>query len=137
MDGVGDIAAAPPGVYRDGGAVDYHLDIPFGLNGRGIVLFPHFSRRLIPGWFDKHLYWRRPSAGSMADVLVAAPSERFVARLPNGKITDRSDFYRYAGDDNLRFACWQQVADAGRILADDFMDAVASGRIRDRVKPLQ
>jgi hypothetical protein len=69
-------------------------------------------------------------------VLVAAPSAGFVSRLPDAKITDRKDFYRYAGDDRARFACWQQVADAGRILADDFMDAVASGKIRHRVQLL-
>ena len=73
----------------------------------------------------------------MADVLVAAPSASFVSRLPNGKITDRKDFYRYAGDDKARFACWHQVADAGSILADDFMDAVVSGKIRNRVQPLE
>ena len=136
MEGVCDIAGAPPGVYRDGGAADYHLDVPFGLNGKGIVLYPHFSRRIIPGWFDKHLPWRRPSADNLADVLVVAPSENFVSRLPNGKIADRKDFYRYAGDDRTRFTCWQQVADAGKILADDFMDAVASGDICNRVQPL-
>jgi hypothetical protein len=137
MEGVRDIAGAPPGVYRDGGAADYHLDIPYGLNGKGIVLYPHFSRRIIPGWFDKHLFWRRPSAGNMADVLVVAPSENFVSRLPDGKITDRKDFYRYAGDNQARFACWRQVADAGKLLAEDFMDAVASGDICNRVKPLE
>ena len=72
----------------------------------------------------------------MADVLVVAPSASFVSRLPNGKITDRQDFYRYAGDDKARFACWQQVAEAGKILADDFMDAVTSGGICNRVQPL-
>ncbi|MBC2709667.1 MAG: patatin-like phospholipase family protein [Desulfosarcina sp.] len=136
MDGVGEIPDAPPGIYRDGGAVDYHLDIPFGLNGSGIVLYPHFSRRIIPGWLDKYLSWRRPSSAHMADVLVVAPSESFVSSLPNEKITDRKDFYRYAGNDKARFACWHQVANAGKRLADDFMEAVESGSIRRRVKPL-
>lgn len=72
----------------------------------------------------------------MADVLVVAPSESFISGLPDGKITDRKDFYRYAGDDRARFACWQQAAHAGRILAEDFMEAAASGNIRDRVQPL-
>jgi hypothetical protein len=72
----------------------------------------------------------------MADVLLISPSDAFVASLPNGKITDRSDFYTYAGDDAARFACWQHVADAGRLLAEDFMDAVESGSIRRRVAPL-
>lgn len=55
MNGVQQIPGAPKGVYRDGGPVDYHLDVPFGLDGSGIVLYPHFSQRIIPGWFDKHL----------------------------------------------------------------------------------
>lgn len=137
MQGVRHIPHAPRGVYRDGGAVDYHLDVPFGLKGSGIVLFPHFSQRIIPGWFDKHLPWRRPSADNMADVLLIAPSEQFVSGLPNGKISDRSDFYRYAGDDRGRFTCWQQVAESGRILAEDFIEAAESGRIRRCVKPLK
>ena len=136
MAGVGQIPQAPKGVYRDGGAVDYHLDVPFGLNGSGIVLYPHFSQRIIPGWFDKHLGWRRPSDENMADVLVVAPSDAFVSGLPNGKITDRRDFSVYAGNDPGRFAYWQQVADAGRCLADDFIEAVDSGRVRRRVRPL-
>ncbi|PID39879.1 MAG: hypothetical protein CR984_05980 [Proteobacteria bacterium] len=136
MAGVSDIPHAAPGIYRDGGAVDYHLDVPFGLKGSGVVLYPHFSQRVIPGWFDKALAWRRASAENMADVLIVAPSDDFVSRLPNGKITDRSDFYTYAGDDKGRFACWQKVADAGKMLADDFMEAVESGKIRQRVAPL-
>ena len=136
MSGVRNIPHAAEGVYRDGGARDYHLDVPFGLNGSGIVLYPHFSQRVIPGWFDKHLAWRRPSDENMADVLLIAPSDDFVTRLPNGKITDRSDFYAYAEDDAGRFDCWQRVADAGRLLAEDFIEAVESGDIRRRVAPL-
>ena len=136
MQGETNIPEASPGVYRDGGVLDYHLDIPFGLNGQGIVLYPHFSRRIIPGWFDKNLTWRKPSADRMADVLLVAPSEDFVSRLPAGKIPDRTDFYRFAGDDEARFNAWRRVADAGRLLAEDFMKTVLSGRIRQRVMPL-
>ena len=136
MQAVPTIPGAPPGVYRDGGVVDYHLDLPFGLDGRGIVLYPHFSRRVIPGWFDKRLPWRVPDAGHMADLLLVAPASDFVSQLPGGKIADRSDFYRHAGDDDARFAAWQQVADAGRLLAEDFIEAVLSGNIRHRVRPL-
>ena len=38
-------------------------------------------------------------------------------------------------DDKGRFACWRQVADAGRILAEDFLDAVRVAATRDLVKP--
>jgi hypothetical protein len=136
MQGVADIPGAPPGTYRDGGALDYHLDVPFGLQGQGVVLFPHYTDRIIPGWLDKKLTWRKPSADNMADVLLVAPSPAFVERLPLGKISDRNDFYRFAGDDPGRFDYWQAVAAAGKELAEAFAEAVASGSIRDRVQPL-
>ena len=62
--------------------------------------------------------------------------ERLVFLAANGKITDRKDFYHYPSDDKARFACWQQVADAAKGLAEDFMDAVTSGDICHRVQPL-
>ena len=136
MQGIRDIPGAPPGTYRDGGALDYHLDIPYGLAGRGLVLFPHYTDRIIPGWLDKKLTWRTPSPDNMADVLLAAPSPAFVSRLPLGKISDRTDFYLFAGNDRGRFAYWKQVVKAGKALADDFSEAVLSGSIRERVKPL-
>lgn len=136
MEGVSAIEGVAPGVYRDGGAVDYHLDVPFGLDGRGIVLFPRFSSRIVPG-FDKHLPWRHTAAANLADVLIAAPSADFISRLPDGKIPDRGDFNRYAGDDQARFQYWRRVTEAGRRLADDFLEAVDSGKVRERVKPLE
>jgi hypothetical protein len=84
MEGVRDIAGAAPGVYRDGGAVDYHLDVPFGLGGRGIVLFPAGSTSTCPGGTRKPITWttccswpRRPSS------FRACPTQRF----PTGGIS--------------------------------------------------
>ena len=136
MQGVAGIPGAPPGIYRDGGALDYHLDIPFGLNGQGIVLFPHYTNRIIPGWLDKKLPWRKSSPENMADVLLVAPSPEFVSRLPLGKISDRTDFYRFAGDDPGRFDYWKKVSAAGKELAEDFTETMASGSIRERVEPM-
>jgi len=136
MRGIRDIPGAPPGIYRDGGAVDYHLDVPYGLEGNGIVLFPHYTDRIIPGWLDKKLTWRKPSPNNMADILLVAPSPEFVSRLPLGKISDRNDFYRFAGNDRGRFGYWQKVSEAGKELAEDFLAAVANGSIRERVKQL-
>ncbi|MCU0576978.1 MAG: patatin-like phospholipase family protein [Desulfobacterota bacterium] len=59
MTGVRDIPGAGPGMYRDAGILDYHLAIPFASSR--IVLFPHYTNRITPGWFDKMLPWRRPS----------------------------------------------------------------------------
>jgi hypothetical protein len=50
--------AAPAGVYWDGGIIDYHLHLPYH-HAKGLVLYPHFIDRIIPGWLDKALPWRR------------------------------------------------------------------------------
>lgn len=68
-------------------------------------------------------------------VLLVAPSREFTARLPLGKISDRTDFKRFAGRDDERLVYWKAVLDAGRILADAFMEAVESGAIRHNVRP--
>jgi len=136
MEGVRDIPGAPPGTYRDGGALDYHLDVPFGLNGDSIVLLPHYTDRIIPGWLDKKLFWRKPSADNMADVLLVAPRPEFVADLPLSKISDRTDFYHFAGNDEGRFEYWKAVSAAGKDLADEFLETVDSGIIRERIRPL-
>lgn len=135
MPGITAIPGAPPGTYRDGGVIDYHMDIPCSLDG-GIVLFPHYTDRIIPGWLDKRLFWRKPSSANMANVLMICPSKSFISALPYGKIPDRNDFQRFVGKDKTRVAYWQQATDAGKQLADEFMEAVLSGQIRALVQPM-
>jgi len=135
MPGVTDIPGALPGTYRDGGVIDYHMDLSCSLNS-GIILFPHYSNRIIPGWLDKRLPWRKPSPANMANVLMICPSKSFLSALPYGKIPNRNDFHRFAGKDKTRVAYWQQAADAGKRLADAFMGAVLSGRIKELVRPM-
>ncbi|MBI9082043.1 MAG: patatin-like phospholipase family protein [Desulfobacterales bacterium] len=134
MSGVEQIPGAPAGVYRDGGIIDYHLDLSYG-PGDGIVLFPHYTERMIPGWLDKGLAWRKPDSANLDRVLMVAPSEGFVQSLPLGKISDRNDFYRFAGADWERMAYWHTVVSRGRLLAEEFMELAASKRIRERVRP--
>ena len=136
MSGIADIPGARCGVYRDGGVLDYHMDLPFETDADGIVLFPHYMARVIPGWLDKRLAWRRPAAGHMDRVLLVAPSGSFVDGLPLKKIPDRNDFYRFKGRDAERFACWQTVVEKSRMLAEAFAEAVETGTIREKVKPL-
>ena len=134
MSGVKDIPGSPSGVYRDGGVIDYHMDIPLTGESEGIALFPHYMERGIPGWLDKKLSWRKPGARNMANVLMMAPSKYFIDRLPYHKIPDRNDFHRFEGKDSQRFAYWIAVAKASQVLADEFMEAVMSGSIRNRVR---
>jgi hypothetical protein len=56
--------------------------------------------------------------------------------LPYGKIPDRNDFVTFTGKDRDRFDYWITVAEKSRELAEDFHDAVESGTLRNRVKPL-
>jgi hypothetical protein len=90
----------------------------------------------VPGWLDKQIFWRRPDFSVMDDVLMVTPSREFTDRLPLGKIPDRNDFYTFAGRDDKRMGYWRQVLDQGRHLAEDFMEAVETGDIRNRLRPI-
>jgi hypothetical protein len=119
---VRDIAGAPPGHYWDGALVDYHLLLPYGRvtrrdGARRLVLYPHFNDYVTPGWLDKHLPWRRSPRGHawLDDVLLVAPSPAFLATLPNGRLPDRQDFYRYGQDHGARIRAWETaIAECGR-----------------------
>jgi len=119
---VRDIAGAPPGNYWDGALVDYHLQLPFGRltrtgPRRRIVLYPHFNDYVTPGWLDKHLPWRRKPQGHpwLDDVLLISPSPAFLDSLPNRKIPDRKDFYRYGQDHAARIRDWERaIGECGR-----------------------
>jgi hypothetical protein len=127
------IAGATPEIHRDGGVIDYHLDLDFG-RGPGLVLYPHFYPHVVPGWFDKGLGWRRASWRNFGRALMLAPTPEFVARLPGGKIPDRSDFYRMPGAERVRV--WRGVVAAGAQLADELRELLATGRLADAVQPL-
>jgi len=135
MNGQRDISGAPAGIYRDGGVIDYHMAIPFDV-ADGLVLFPHYMDRTIPGWFDKKRTGRKPDSEFFDRVIRVAPSAAFVETLPGKKIPDRNDFKIYFGRDAERFSAWKQVAQKSEALAEDFMEAVESGRIKEMVAPL-
>lgn len=136
MAGVTQIPGAPQGVYRDGGVIDYHMDLPFLGEQDGIVLFPHYQERVVPGWFDKQIPWRKPKTSHMENVLQLAPSSEFVEALPGRKIPDRNDFYTYKGRDRERMADWRKAVEISRCLADEFAEVVESGKIREIVRLL-
>ncbi|HCT41342.1 MAG TPA: alpha/beta hydrolase [Moraxellaceae bacterium] len=116
MEAVHDIAGTSGGTCVDGGIIDYHFDTPLPYDN-GIVLYLHFSPRLIPGWFDKMLPWRKPRAASMDNVLLITPSQKFIAGLPNGRIPDRHDFVQM--DDGQRTAVWRKVLAETERLAEE------------------
>jgi hypothetical protein len=135
MSGMRGIDGAMHGIYRDGGIIDYHPAIPFSLNGSGLVLYPHYSDRIIPGWLDKHLPWRKPDVENFDRVLFVGPSRQFLERLPLGKIPDRSDFYRFRDDDKGRIAYWKKAAREGKRFSDEFFNLVESGKLAHSILP--
>jgi hypothetical protein len=121
---VRDIPGAPAGNYWDGALIDYHLLLPYSRlsrernAGTRLVLYPHFNNYVTPGWLDKHLPWRREAREHawLDDVLLIAPTPAFVATLPNGKLPDRQDFYRYGADHAARIRAWKSaIAQCGRM----------------------
>ncbi len=133
MSGVRDIPGAPPGVYRDGGLMDYHVNLPFSVDDGKIVLFPHYIDRVIPGWFDKKLPWRKPVAKWLDNVLMVAPSPEFVESLPFSRIPERGDFAFFQGRDSDRIRFWDDVAKRSLELACEFESVTTSGKIAELV----
>jgi len=133
LRGVTDISGAPKGVYRDGGIIDYHLDLPTS-QGDKFTLFPHFFDYLKPGWFDKRIPWRKPRAANTARTIVICPSSEFVSRLPNRKVPDRTDFQTMSPD--LRRKVWRSVVSACEELAEEFNDVLDKEQLAARLEPL-
>jgi len=134
MSGVANIPGAPAGLYRDGGLLDYHLDLPY--QQPGVVLYPHFTDRIIPGWLDKSLPWRKSNASHVQDVLLVAPSADYLASLPNGKLPDRRDFEKYLGDDAGREKAWRRSIAESERLGDEFMELVEKRQWDSVMQPL-
>lgn len=138
MPGIKDIPGAPAGVYRDGGVIDYHLDIPFLKRyDNRIFLFPHYTDRIIPGWLDKHIPGRQHQASHMENVLMMCPSRKFIKMLPSGRIPDRSDFMIFRGKNRERIKQWKQVCRYSEALVQELNDVIESGRLPDLVKPFE
>lgn len=132
------IAGAPPGQYWDGGIIDYHynlrdFDRPTAVDA-GLVLYPHFRRDVIPGWFDKVLPWRKRRPSALANIVHISPSEAFIKSLPRSKIPDRSDFRSLSTDERLGY--WKLCIERSRELAIDFARQCAARDPLDGVQIL-
>lgn len=131
-----DIAGAPRGAYWDGGIIDYHLHWPYPRAG-GIVLYPHLTDHIVPGWLDKSLPWRRARGAWLDNVVLLAPSRTFIDRLPNRKLPDRNDFKRYGFDgQDARIRDWLTAVAESRRLADAFSEMIQRGDIAAHVQAL-
>ena len=136
VGGVRNIFGAPKGVYRDGGMLDYHINQPYAAKDDDIVLFFLHQERIVPGWMDKKLKSRRPPDAFLDHVLMVHLSEGFIEKLPFGKVPDRSDFKTFIDDPAARIRYWLQAVEQSASLGEQFLECVASGRIRNMVEPL-
>lgn len=126
LKAVHDIPGALPGAYWDGGITDYHLHLDYDRRGSGpLVLYPHFQKSVVPGWLDKGLRWRHGATHFLDNTIVLAPDNEWIARLPNAKLPDRTDFPRYGTDLAARIAAWSTAASAASRLADEFGEWLA------------
>jgi hypothetical protein len=121
LEGVTGIGSAPPGIYWDGGIIDYHLHLPYH-HSKGLVLYPHFTDRIVPGWLDKSLPWRRARGEWLDNVVLVAPSRAYLEKLPRGKLPDRGDFARFAGDDAGRMKYWREAISESERLGEAFLE---------------
>lgn len=142
LDGVTDIEGARTGTYWDGGIIDYHLHLPFhhlghGGHGDGIVLYPHFTHKIIPGWLDKMLPWRRARGSWLDDVVLVSPSPSYLARLPHGKLPDRKDFTRFVDDFDARLKYWQFAMNESARLRDELAELIERGELGARATLLR
>jgi hypothetical protein len=133
LQAVHDIPGAPQGAYWDGGLTDYHLHLDYRqraaqAEGGGLVLYPHFQRSVVPGWLDKGLRWRHRATPFLDTTVVLAPDPEWVARLPNGKLPDRTDFTRYGADWRARAKVWGTAVGEAQRLADEFAQWLEGGQ---------
>lgn len=138
LQAVHNIAGAPPGAYWDGGMTDYHLHLNYpaapaatqsvaGSDGsmvaegqKGLVLYPHFQKSVVPGWLDKHLTWRHRATPFLDTTVLLAPNPDWVKTLPNSKLPDRADFTHYGPDLGGRVKAWRGATAASAQLVDEF-----------------
>ena len=135
MLGVEQIPGAPPGTYWDGGIIDYHLHLPYH-RANGITLYPHFTDRIVPGWLDKPMPWRRARGQWLENLLLVSPSPEYLESLPHRKLPDRSDFKRFEHDGDARERYWRQAMAESERMGEEFLRLAESGEIGARLREL-
>lgn len=115
MEGIKNIEGCAPGMYRDGGIIDYHFDITLEPN-EGLILYPHFNAAPKAGWFDKNSS-RAVDTKHYDNTVMLVPSDKFISQLPYQKIPDRKDFTEM--DANTRIDYWRKVLSATDQLAEE------------------
>jgi hypothetical protein len=129
LESVRDIPGGPRGAYWDGGITDYHLHLRYAAMSDGLVLYPHFQPRVIPGWLDKSLKHRHRASTWLDNLVLLSPSREWIESLPARKLPDRGDFKAYGQDHAARKAAWQRAVEEGQRLADEMAELLERGSI--------
>jgi hypothetical protein len=127
LEAVQDVPGGPQGTYWDGGITDYHLHLPYADMAQGLVLYPHFMRKVVPGWLDKAWKHRHRATHALDNLVLLSPRPEWVATLPGAKLPDRGDFKRYGDDEAARQRDWRRALAESQRLADEFAELVAGG----------
>ena len=127
LQAVQDVPGGPLGTYWDGGITDYHLHLNYASMTEGLVLYPHFISRIVPGWLDKGFKRRHRPTQRLDNLVLLAPNPQWVSTLPGGKLPDRGDFKRYGEDEAGRQRDWRRAYAESQCLADDFAQLVSAG----------
>ena len=135
MPAVRNIDGADVAAYRDGGLIDYHIDLP--LPSHGIVLYPHFTDQITPGWFDKFLKKRRSNAEYQARTVLISPSESYLRSLPLGRLPDRKDFTLKGLDQKKRIELWKQSVAESQRLGDAFLEMIHKQNFEEYMQDLK
>ena len=154
LQAVHNIPGAPRGAYWDGGITDYLMHLVYGepdqiamnmiasgafresaggqndpkgrkAHAPGLVLYPHFQHRVVPGWLDKGLKWRHRATPALDNMVVLSPDPDWVRTLPNAKLPDRNDFTHYGTDTAARARAWQAATRASQQLVDEWQQWLA------------
>jgi len=132
LEGVAGIEGASEGTFWDGGLIDYHLHLPYA-HTDGLTLYPHFTNKIVPGWLDKMLPWRKASGDSLDNVVLVCPSKEYLDQLPFKKLPDRNDFKRFANDYEGRLKYWRFAINESARLRDELAGLIDSGGIVERL----
>ena len=135
LEGVTDIPGAPTGTYWDGGIIDYHIHWPYQ-RAKGLVLYPHFTDNIIPGWLDNSLPWRKAKGEWLDNVVLISPSAEYLARLPYGKLPDRNDFKKFIHEPQARMRYWRTAITQSERLGQEFLELTRTGTILSAIQSL-
>jgi hypothetical protein len=135
IESVTHIGGIGEGAYWDGGIIDYHLHLPYDTR-KGLVLYPHFTDKIVPGWLDKMLPWRKAKGEWLDNVILISPSREYLDKLPLKKLPDRSDFKRFVNDYDARDEYWRFAIGESARLRDELAGLIEGGKLAERIVAL-